>query len=109
MFSKQSKEFLERDEKIERRLKLWNGAVSIIKALSQTNCAADDCGWRGDHRDVDAVADYIGGIDESSFREQISEAATWINDQRDRDPHGLHNRPVVRDVLNHLRRKFPHG
>jgi len=100
---------LERDEKIERRLELWNGAVSIIKALSQTNNSADDCGWRGDHRDVDAVADYIGGIDEGSFREQISEAASWINGQREHDPHGLRNRPVVREVLNHLRRKFPNG
>ncbi len=106
MFLKQSKQFLERDEKIERRLKLWNGAVSIIKALSMTNTPSDDCGWRGDHRDVDAVADYIGGIDESSFREQITEAASWINAERDRDPRGLLNRPVVREVIGHLRRKF---
>lgn len=109
MFSKQSREFLERDEKIKRRLELWNSAVHIVKTMAAVHSGPgfEDCGWRGDHRDVAAVADYLDTMNPETLGEQVAEAGNWINSER-YDSNGLkeRGRPIVHELLNHLRKKF---
>jgi len=112
MFLKQSKTFLDQKTKNEQRLALWKGAVDIVKSFSEQHTAPgfEDCGWRGDHRDVAAVADYLSIMDPDHVQEQVVEAAGWINSER-RTPDGLREtgRPIVHELLAHLKRKFPNG
>lgn len=114
MFSKQSQTFLTPEEKKSERLALWNGAVRIVKAVTDAHLVGgrEDCGWRGDHRDVAVVANYLSTMNPNRVHEHVAEAAAWLNSDRARDPNGLrirHDHTVVTDLLGHLKRKFPYG
>jgi hypothetical protein len=112
MFLKQSKEYLEKDQRNERRIQLWKGAVDIVKSMAaaHTGPGFEDCGWRGDHRDIAAVANYLENMNPENLQDQVTEAAAWINSER-RTAEGFREtgRPVVHELLNHLHRKFPNG
>lgn len=114
MFSKPSPDFLTPQEKNERRLALWNGAIKIVKSVVDAHQKAigrDDCGWRGDHRDVAMIANHLSTIRPDDLRDQIKEAGNWLNGERDRTSDGMlirHNPTIVHDLVSHLQRKFRH-